>query len=315
VVIDQSKTPTFRGLFSLDQDTNRLQFLILKKLKPTGRGLVVVGDDAQAIYSFRAAQVRNIVDFSKQFKRVARILKLEQNYRSTQPILNACNAVINGGRGRFQKNLWSNRSVGPLPQLVSVRDEVGQAKFVCDEIAQAKRRGIPFREQAALIRTSQDGVALEVELMRRKIPFKKYGGVKFLETGHVRDLLSIFRWLENPRDRIAGSRVLKLISGIGASNAVKMLDVLDGRLSAKRMRKVAVPERSVSGLAALVRLFDDLERRRGCHCLSAAFSQRPSIQSFSVKWRWEASPSKRQDVNQHFALSDHWSNPPADMLS
>jgi DNA helicase-2/ATP-dependent DNA helicase PcrA len=244
------------------QDTNRLQFLILKKLKPTGRGLMVVGDDSQAIYGFRAAEVCNILDFAKQFKRTPRIIKLEQNYRSTQPILDACNAVINPGEGRFQKNLWSDRPSKRPPRLVRVRDEIGQAKFVCDEIVRSKSRGIPLREQAVLIRTSQDSVALETELARRKIPFRKFGGVKFLETAHIRDLLSIFRWFENPRDRMSGSRVLQLIPGIGTSNAAKLLDELNGRLSARRLRRLRVPARSGSGRADLVRAFGKVEHRQ-----------------------------------------------------
>ena len=169
------------------QDTNALQAQILYRLCPGGAGLTVVGDDAQSIYSFRAADVRNILDFPSQFETPATVLTLEQNYRSTQPILDACNAVIEGSRERFTKNLFSERKSDQKPRLVTVEDESCQVEYVVEQILAHREEGIALQQQAVLIRTSHHSDALEVELGRRNIPFVKFGGLKFLESAHVKD--------------------------------------------------------------------------------------------------------------------------------
>ncbi len=163
------------------QDTNRLQSKILLKLKPDGRGVTVVGDDAQSIYSFRAATVRNILDFPDQFDPPARIITLEANYRSTQPILDACNSVIGFAKERFTKNLRSDRKSKQRPFLTSVMDESAQARYVAQQILDAREAGLPLKSQATLFRASHHSAALEIELARANIPFVKYGGLKFLE--------------------------------------------------------------------------------------------------------------------------------------
>jgi len=209
------------------QDTNRLQAAILRGLKPDGRGLTVVGDDAQAIYSFRAAEVRNILDFPQQFGEPARVIALERNYRSTQPLLDASNAVIAEAPERFAKTLWSDRPSATRPCIVTVPDEMGQARQVADQVLAWREEGVRLRQQAVLFRTAHHSAALEVELTRRRIPFVKYGGFKFMESTHVKDVLSVLRWAENPRSRLAGFRVAQLIPGIGPANARKLLDAMD----------------------------------------------------------------------------------------
>jgi DNA helicase II / ATP-dependent DNA helicase PcrA len=206
------------------QDTNRLQANILLKLKPDGGGLTVVGDDAQSIYSFRAATVRNILDFPDQFDPSARIITLEQNYRSTQPILDACNSVIEFAAERFTKNLRSDRKSKQWPLLTTVADETAQARYVAQQILDAREAGVPLKSQAVLFRASHHSAQLEIELSRRNIPFVKYGGLKFLEAAHVKDVISVFRWCENPSDRVAGFRVLQLLPGIGPTTAAKVQD-------------------------------------------------------------------------------------------
>ncbi len=206
------------------QDTNRLQAAILLGLKPTGAGVTVVGDDAQAIYSFRAAEVRNILEFPSSFSPPAAIVTLERNYRSTAPILAAANAVIAEADERFTKTLWTERQATERPQLVTVRDEPGQALYVVERILEAREGGARLRDQAVLFRTSSHSGPLEIELTRRNIPFVKFGGLKFLESAHVKDLLSLLRFAENPRDRIAGFRVLQLLPGIGPGTAGHILD-------------------------------------------------------------------------------------------
>jgi DNA helicase II / ATP-dependent DNA helicase PcrA len=206
------------------QDTNRLQASILLALKPDGKGLTVVGDDAQSIYSFRAATVRNILDFPDHFSPRAKIATLERNYRSTQLILAAANAVIDLADERFTKNLWSERVSAERPQLVSVRDEADQARYVAEKILENRERGILLKTQAVLFRASHHSAPLEIELTRRNIPFVKFGGLKFLEAAHIKDVLAFLRWAENPRDRVSGFRVLQLLPGVGPATAARLLD-------------------------------------------------------------------------------------------
>jgi len=211
------------------QDTNGLQASILRRLKPDGRGVTVVGDDAQAIYAFRAATVRNILDFPGWFEPPARVVTLEHNYRSTQPILDACNAVIALAPERFTKNLCSTRTAPVRPQLVTAEDEDDQVAWICDRILQHREDGIALERQAVLMRTSHHSDRLELELARRDVPYVKFGGLKFLEAAHVKDTLGVLRLAENPRDRLAAFRVMQLLPGMGPSGARRALAHLERR--------------------------------------------------------------------------------------
>ena len=211
------------------QDTNALQAAVLLGLKPDGRGLTVVGDDAQSIYAFRAATVRNILDFPGHFSPPAQVVTLERNYRSTQPILEAANAVISLASERFTKNLWTDRSSAEKPELVSVRDEMEQARFIADRVLENREQGTTLKQQAVLFRTSSHAGPLEVELTRRNIPFVKFGGLKFLDAAHVKDLLATLRFAQNGRDRIAGFRLLQLLPGLGPTSAQRILDRIANR--------------------------------------------------------------------------------------
>ncbi len=208
------------------QDTNRLQASVLMALKPGGRGLTVVGDDAQSIYSFRAATVRNILDFPASFSPAADIITLDRNYRSTQPILAAANGVIDLARERFTKNLWTERVSLERPRLVTVKDETEQANFIIDQILANRETGMTLKQQAVLFRTSSHSGPLEVELTRRNIPFVKFGGLKFLDSAHVKDMLAVLRFAQNPRDRVAGFRLLQMLPGIGPKKAGNILDAI-----------------------------------------------------------------------------------------
>jgi DNA helicase-2/ATP-dependent DNA helicase PcrA len=205
------------------QDTNALQAEVLRRLKPSGRGVTVVGDDAQAIYGFRAACVDNILAFPRLYDPPATVVTLEQNYRSTEPILDAANAVIALATERFDKRLFSLRRGGERPQLATVADELAQVDFVIRRILERREAGVPLRQQAVLFRAAHHSDALEVELGRRNIPFVKFGGLRFLEAAHVKDALACLRWAENPRDTLAAFRVAQLMPGMGPRIADRLV--------------------------------------------------------------------------------------------
>ncbi len=241
------------------QDTNTLQAAILVALKPDGRGVTVVGDDAQAIYSFRGATVRNILDFPTQFSQPARIVTLDRNYRSTQPILDVSNAVISGAAERHAKQLWTDKASAGRPQLVLVPDEAQQATWVANQVLAQREGGLALKSQAVLFRTGSHSAALELELARRNIPFVKFGGLKFLEAAHVKDLLAILRFAQNPRGRLAGFRVVQLIPGIGGASATRLLDAMDAAADPVRALRDFVPPASTQNeWAPFAQLFGEL---------------------------------------------------------
>ncbi len=241
------------------QDTNRLQASILQGMKPGGQGVMVVGDDAQSIYSFRGATVRNILDFPKQFGQRAECITLDRNYRSTQAILDASNAVISAALERHAKNLWTDKTSNAKPQLVLIPDEAEQARWVCKRILDQREAGTRLIDQAVLFRAASHSAALELELMRRNIPFIKFGGLKFLEAAHIKDVLAVLRFAQNPSGRMAGFRVAQLIPGIGPATAGKLLDtVSEAEEPAAALAGFAVPARSQADWQQFAALYQAL---------------------------------------------------------
>jgi DNA helicase-2/ATP-dependent DNA helicase PcrA len=215
------------------QDTNALQARILAAMwRPEGN-LMVVGDDAQAIYGFRSATVRNILEFPQAFPGTS-VVKLEQNYRSTPPLLQASNAVIALSRERHAKELWSARSGARRPAIVTCLDEAEQAGEVCRAVLDHREEGVALRGQAVLFRAAHHSDLLELELARRNIPFVKYGGLKFLEAAHVKDALACLRIVENPFDEVSWFRVLGLLDGIGPATGRRLLVELGVRQLSER---------------------------------------------------------------------------------
>jgi DNA helicase-2/ATP-dependent DNA helicase PcrA len=241
------------------QDTNALQASILLALKPSGAGVTVVGDDAQSIYSFRAATVRNILDFPKSFTPPAEIVTLDRNYRSTQSILDAANAVIAEAEERFTKNLWTSRTSARMPQLVAVRDEATQANYIVDRVLEGREGGLQLKQQAVLFRSSSHSGPLEIELTRRNIPFVKYGGLKFLDAAHVKDMLALMRFVENPRDRVSGFRVLQLLPGIGPTSAGRVVEALGSSPTPFDALQEAPPPRGAEGWDDFLALVAELK--------------------------------------------------------
>ncbi|MGI8984455.1 MAG: ATP-dependent helicase, partial [Acidimicrobiales bacterium] len=209
------------------QDTNTLQADILAALCPDGRGLTVVGDDAQAIYGFRAASAGNLLRFPERFTATT-IVRLEQNYRSTPPIVAVANAVMAeaAAGAAMTKVLWSDRAGARRPLLRTCGDEEAEAAAVCDSVLAHRDDGIALHDQAVLFRASHHSDLLELHLSRRNVPYVKYGGLKFLEAAHVKDLIALLRVLDNPRDELAWFRTLQLIEGVGAATARRVMDEL-----------------------------------------------------------------------------------------
>lgn len=241
------------------QDTNRLQASILVGLKPDGRGVTVVGDDAQSIYSFRSATVRNILDFPTRYAPPAEIVTLDRNYRSTAPILNATNAVIAEAKERYAKTLWTDREAAEKPRLVTVRDESEQVRYVAEEILKGREQEVRLKQQAVLFRTASHSAELEIELTRRNIPFVKFGGLKFLEATHVKDMLAALRFIENPRDKVSAFRMLQLLPGIGPASAGKLIEAIaDATDPLAQFQTLEPPPRAASSWPGLVSLVADL---------------------------------------------------------
>jgi DNA helicase II / ATP-dependent DNA helicase PcrA len=211
------------------QDTNRLQGEILRGLRPDGAGITVVGDDAQSIYSFRGAAVENILGFPDAYAPRAEIITLAQNYRATQPILDAANALMSDAPRQHRKHLLAMRGQGGRPLYVTTDELQSQAEFVGAQVLKRRETGVLLRRQAVLFRNASASDLLEIELLRRRIPFVKYGGLKFLEAAHVKDLLAVLRWADNPRNTMAAFRVLQLLPGMGPANAQRIVAELEQR--------------------------------------------------------------------------------------
>ena len=241
------------------QDTNPLQSRILRALCTNGR-ITVVGDDAQSVYAFRGATIRNILDFPKQFPGT-HVVTLERNYRSVAPILETTNAVISRSRERYSKQLWTERTGGEAPWLVTVKDEHEQTRFVVDRLLELHDEGIPLREIAVLFRAGYLSADLEIELSNRRIPYEKWGGLKFLEAAHIKDMLAFLRVLENPRDEVSWYRLLRLLPGVGDATARAAVELLTNHgWAPMAMGAVRAPSRARPALQALAALLDGMRR-------------------------------------------------------
>jgi ATP-dependent DNA helicase UvrD/PcrA len=243
------------------QDTNALQAEIVLALRPGGQGLTVVGDDAQSIYSFRGATVRNILGFPYAFDPPARVVTLDRNYRSTQTILTAANAVIALASERYAKDLWTDRAHGSAPALVAVAEEADQARFVATRVLANREAGAALKSQAVLFRTSHHSAALELELTCRNIPFVKFGGLKFLDAAHVKDALALMRFAENPRDRVAGFRIAQLLPGVGPKIAEAIVGAAAEDDGFAAMAALILPARARAGFSAFAGLMRRLASR------------------------------------------------------
>ncbi|MDD3992594.1 MAG: ATP-dependent helicase [Desulfobacteraceae bacterium] len=242
------------------QDTNRLQADILYLLAHRHRNLMVVGDDAQSIYSFRGANFRNIMAFPEIFADT-RVIRLEENYRSVQPVLSLTNALIAGATEKYPKHLFTRRPDGPLPRLVRTMSENAQSRWIIDEIRLLTRRGIGLEEIAVLFRAGYHSFDLEIELTREGIEFVKVGGFKFMESAHIKDLLAHLRVLVNPDDRLCWHRILQLLDKVGPKTAQSICDtIIDTRSGAAGLLDAPFSPRLAAVLTPLKELFSRLTR-------------------------------------------------------
>ncbi len=284
------------------QDTNALQADVVSLLRPDGSGVTCVGDDAQAIYAFRAATVRNILDFEQRFPQ-AEVRTLTRNYRSTAPILAATNAIIAEAAERRDKELWTQRADGGRPALVTCRDEDEQTQWLCERILEHREQGTELKRQAVLFRAQHHSMALELELSRRTLPFHKYGGLRFVEMAHVKDLVSFLRFAENRRDTMAGLRVLGLVPGIGPKTAAALMDALAasaGDFGAWADARVPEPARAV--WPAVVELFATLAGAGSGDVPSQVHAVR-SVYAPLLERRYDNPQARLRDLEQLEALA------------
>jgi DNA helicase-2/ATP-dependent DNA helicase PcrA len=289
------------------QDTNAVQADIVESLRPGGQGLTVVGDDAQAIYGFRAATVRNILDFPVRFPATT-VLTLERNYRSSAPVLDATNAIIAEATERYDKSLWTERQDGARPALVTCRDEREQTSYVIDRILGHREEGTDLKRQAVLFRATHHSMDLEMELQERNVPFVKYGGLKFVEMAHVKDLVAFLRLAENPHDSVAALRVLGLLPGIGPRTASLLageFSEADGDCEAWVGRNVPEATRPLwPGFVSLMRTLlsappgDVASQIHACRAFYAPLCEQ----------RYDAAPARLADLEQLEMLGSRFSD-------
>ncbi len=238
------------------QDTNRLQAEIVRLMAEAHGNIMVVGDDSQSIYAFRGANFRNILEFPKLFPG-AKIIKLEENYRSTQPILDLANAVIEKAKEKYTKCLFTRKKGGRLPVLYRARDEADQSRFVAERILELREEGVPLSEIAVLFRAAFHSFDLELELAKRDLPFVKYGGLKLIEAAHIKDVVAHLRVLLNPYDLLSWNRILLLLEGVGPRTAEKIINFIkahsDPLEALAKIRAKPSFERSLSLLAEVLR--------------------------------------------------------------
>ncbi len=208
------------------QDTNIPQHEIVVFLAGQQENVMAVGDDAQSIYSFRGANFANIMKFPQAFNKECTIIKLEENYRSTQPILDLSNAVMNAAVQKFDKELYTHRQAEDKPYLIKADNEEQQAEFVVSQVLEMREEGVELSDMAVLFRSSHHSSDVELYLNKANVPFQKFGGFKFFETAHIKDVIAHLRVLVNPRDAVSWNRILLLLEGIGPRRAGAIVDAV-----------------------------------------------------------------------------------------
>ncbi|WP_447979874.1 ATP-dependent helicase [Candidatus Nitrospira bockiana] len=289
------------------QDTNRLQAELIRKLAASHDNVMVVGDDSQSIYAFRGATFRNIMEFPTLFPG-CRIYKLEENYRSTQPILNVANRVIEGAAEKYTKHLFTRKLDGPLPALVQAGGENAQSRFISQRILELREEGVPLDEIAILFRSSFHSFDLEIELSRRDLPFVKRGGFKFIETAHVKDLLAHLRIIENPLDAVSWNRALMLVEGVGPKKAQELIAAFMKEERVGRHPLAVLREASGRASRSLKELANVLEEASRAAAMSPA-EQVNQIYGYYLpilKEHYDDYPKRVRDLEHLYAIAERY---------
>ncbi len=241
------------------QDTNKLQFEILKKAASFHKNIIAVGDDAQSIYSFRAADIKNILHFPKTFSGT-KIFKLYINYRSSPQILSLANEIIKHNIDQFPKKLEAVKENKNIPCVIEAKDIYQQAKFIGQRILELTREGISLNKIAVLFRSRFQALKLEMELLKRNIPYVMRGGVKFFEQAHIKDVLSYLKATINPKDELSFKRAICLHKGIGRASAYKIWSELMKNRKDLSIAEKTLPKRQSEGFKEFLSLFKILEK-------------------------------------------------------
>ncbi len=288
------------------QDTNKIQAEILYLLTGVHKNIMVVGDDSQSIYAFRGANFKNIMEFPNMFPGT-RIITLEENYRSVQPILNLTNVIIDQAREKYSKTLFTRKSGGSTPVLVNARDENSQSLFVVRKIQELNQKGVALDKIAVLFRAGFHSFDLEIELNREQIPFIKVGGFKFVESAHIKDVLAHLRVISNPHDRISWYRILLLINKIGPTTAQKIFDAIKNERSGTTgLLTMNFQTAATQGLNRLKDLFSQFDSGP----MPVAKMGEAIIKYYSpiLKERHDDYPKREKDLEQLHAIMERYDN-------
>jgi DNA helicase-2/ATP-dependent DNA helicase PcrA len=288
------------------QDTNPIQSKIVNLLAAHTNDIMVVGDDSQSIYAFRGADIRNILEFPNHFQGT-HIIRLEENYRSTQPILDLANAIIDQARQKYTKVLFSRKSEGQNPSLVRTYDESGQSLFVADKIMQLQRQGVPLNRMAVLFRASFHSFDLEIELARANIQFIKVGGFKFIEAAHIKDLLAHLKVMANPNDRLSWYRLLLLLENIGPQTALQIYEALRHTGGGyKGLAAVPLKGRAAQNLERLKLFFEQSDP----DTMTVGALGEATLKYYAplLKTKYDDHPKRQRDLEHLVTIMERYSN-------
>lgn len=286
------------------QDTNTLQADVIKLLASEHHNIMAVGDDAQSIYSFRGANYRNILDFPKLFENT-KIIKLEQNYRSTQNILKFTNEIIDKAKEKYTKKLFSDIVSPQIPALICAKDTQMEADFICQKILELLDEDISLSDICVLTRNARMSYNLEIELSKRAIPFQKFGGPKFMETAHIKDIVAHLRVLLNPDDIISLTRILLLLKGVGASTVNNIMPVVKGHLNPDIKLLPSNKTQSLTPLfSTLGKLRDVLPKKKPEEIVSAVINYYRPI----LKDKYDDFTKREKDLDHFEYLATQYSN-------
>ena len=286
------------------QDTNTLQADVIKLLASEHHNIMAVGDDAQSIYSFRGANFRNILDFPKLFENT-KIIKLEQNYRSTQNILKFTNTIIEKAKEKYTKKLFSNIVSPQVPALICAKDTQMEADFICQRILELLDEDISLSDICVLTRNARMSYNLEIELSKRAIPFQKFGGPKFMETAHIKDIVAHLRVIINPDDIISFTRILLLLKGVGTSTVNNILPILKGQIQPDIK---LLPSNKISSLQPLLltigKLRDSLPKKKPHEIVAEIIEYYKPI----LKDKYDDFTKREKDLDHFEYLSTQYNN-------